>query len=130
MDSAANLELIKDLYGAYISGDLEAILRPFNDKSVWIELGDNQRTGVFHGATGLLEHSMRNLELTDGTLATEVQEIVGGAQYVVAIERATAQRNGRSLDMLCATSYQIADGVVAEMQVLPFDSQEWQRFWE
>jgi hypothetical protein len=73
---------------------------------------------------------MRNLELTDGTLATEVQEIVGGAQYVVAIERATAQRNGRSLDMLCATSYQIADGVVAEMQVLPFDSQEWQRFWE
>jgi ketosteroid isomerase-like protein len=130
MDSAANLELIKDLYGAYISGDLEAILRPFNDQSVWIELGDNQRTGVFHGATGLLEHSMRNLELTDGTLATEVQEIVGGAQYVVAIERATAQRNGRSLDMLCATSYQIADGVVAEMQVLPFDSQEWQRFWE
>jgi ketosteroid isomerase-like protein len=130
MDSAANLELIKELYGAYISGDLEAVLRPFNDQSVWIELGDNQRTGVFRGATGLLEHSMRNLELTDGTLATELQEVVGGERFVVAIERATAQRNGRSLDMLCATSYQMADGMVAEMRVLPFDSQEWQRFWE
>src|ERR1700710_1052161 len=111
MDSAANLELIKELYGAYISGDLEAVLRPFNDQSVWIELGDNQRTGVFRGATGLLEHSMRNLELTDGTLATELQEVVGGERFVVAIERATAQRNGRSLDMLCATSYQMADGM-------------------
>jgi ketosteroid isomerase-like protein len=80
MDAAANVALIQDLYGAYISGDLEAILRPFNDQSVWIELGENQRTGVFRGATGLLEHSMQNLELTDGTLATEVQEIVGGSQ--------------------------------------------------
>jgi hypothetical protein len=73
---------------------------------------------------------MRNLELTNGTLATEVQEIVGGEQYVVVVERATAERNGRSLDMLCATSYQMVDGMVAEIRVLPFDSQEWQRFWE
>ncbi|MDT5400550.1 MAG: hypothetical protein QOK33_3781, partial [Mycobacterium sp.] len=50
MDAAANVALIQDLYGAYISGDLEAILRPFNDQSVWIELGENQRTGVFRGA--------------------------------------------------------------------------------
>jgi ketosteroid isomerase-like protein len=130
MDAAANVALIQDLYGAYISGDLEAILRPFNDQSVWIELGENQRTGVFRGATGLLEHSMQNLELTDGTLATEVQEIVGGEKYVVVIERATAQRAGRALDVLCATSFHMADGVVAEIRVLPFDSQECQRFWE
>jgi ketosteroid isomerase-like protein len=130
MDAATNHDVIQQLYGAYTSGDLEAILRPFNDQSVWIELGDNQRTGVFHGATGLLEHSMRNLELTNGTLATEVQEIAGGEKYVVVVERATAQRNDRSLDMLCATSYQMVDGMVAEMRVLPFDSQEWQRFWE
>jgi ketosteroid isomerase-like protein len=130
MDAAANLKLIQDLYGAYISGDLEAARRPFNDQSVWIELGDNQRTGVFRGATGLLERSMRNLELTDGTLTTEVQDIVGGEKYVVVVERASAQRNGRVLDMLCASSYQMADGMVAEVRVLPFDSQEWQRFWE
>lgn len=129
MDAAANRKLIQDLYEAYISVDLEAILRPFNDQSVWIELGDNQRTGVFRGATGLLEHAMRNQELTDGTLTTEVQEIVGGEKYVVVVERATAQRAGRALDMLCATSYQMSDGMVAEMRVLPFDSQEWQRFW-
>jgi hypothetical protein len=36
MDAAANHEVIRQLYGAYTSGDLEAILRPFNDQSVWI----------------------------------------------------------------------------------------------
>lgn len=87
MTAAANHELIQDLHGAYTSGDLdlEAILRPFNDQSVWIELGDNQRT-AYCGATGLLEHSMRNLELTNGTLATEGQEIAGGEPYVVVVE--------------------------------------------
>jgi hypothetical protein len=32
--------------------------------------------------------------------------------------------------MLCATSYQMFDGMVAEVRVLPFDSLELQRFWE
>jgi ketosteroid isomerase-like protein len=129
MDATANHKMIQDLYDAYVSADLESILEPFNDESVWIELGENQRTGVFHGATGLLEHAMRSQELTDGTLTTEVQEIVGGEKYVVVIERATAQRDDRSLNMLCATTYQITDGTIAEVRVLPFDSQEWQRFW-
>jgi ketosteroid isomerase-like protein len=130
MDATANHTLIQDLYTAYASGDLQAILRPFNDESVWIEVGDNQRTGVFRGATASMEHAMSNQELTDGTLTTEAQEIVGGQKYVVVIERATAQRADHALDMLCATTYQLADGVIAEMRVLPFDSQEWQRFWE
>jgi len=130
MGAAANHKLIADLYAAYLSGDLESILRPFNDGSTWIEVGDHQRAGVYRGATGLLEHTRRIQELTAGTLTTEVQEIVGGDKYVVVIERATAQREGRSLDLLCATAYQIVDGTVAEVQVLPFDSQEWQRFWE
>jgi ketosteroid isomerase-like protein len=130
MNAAANQKVIENLYGAYLTYDLEAIPRPYHDQSVWVEVGVNERSGVFRGATAILEHAMRNLELTDGTLATELQEVVGGERFVVAIERATAQRNGRSLDMLCATSYQMADGMVAEMRVLPFDSQEWQRFWE
>jgi hypothetical protein len=32
--------------------------------------------------------------------------------------------------MLCATTYLMSDGMVAELRVLPFDSPEWQRFWE
>jgi hypothetical protein len=42
---------------------------------------------------------------------------------------ATAQRDGRSLNMLGASTYEFVDGVVAEMRVLPFDGQEWQLFW-
>lgn len=129
MGATPNHKVIQELYAAYLSGDLEAILKPFNDQSVWIELGDNRRTGVFHGATGILEHALRNQELTDGTLTTEAQEILGGENYVV-VERATAQRRDRALDMQCATTYHMGGGVVAEMRVLPFDGQEWQRFWE
>ncbi|MDT5335261.1 MAG: uncharacterized protein QOD90_766 [Mycobacterium sp.] len=129
MDAAANMGLIQEVYGAYTTCDLNAITRPHNDRSVWVEAGDSQRTGVFRGATAILDHAMQNQELTDGTLAAEVQDIVGGEKSVV-VERTTAQRADRKLDMLCATTYLMSDGMVAELRVLPFDSPEWQRFWE
>jgi ketosteroid isomerase-like protein len=108
---------------------MQAILRAHDERSVWIEPGDNERTGVFRGAEAILGHGMHNQELTGGTLATEVQEILAGDEYVTVIERATAQRGEKSLDMLCCTVYRMAGGAIAEMRVLPFDSSLWQIFW-
>lgn len=69
---------------------------------------------------------MRDQELTDGTLRTEVQEILAGDEYVTVIERALAERGGISLDLNSCTVYRMAEGAVAEMRVLPFDNAAWQ----
>jgi hypothetical protein len=48
---------------------------------------------------------------------------------VAALERATAQRNGRELDMDCCSMYTLREGKIAELHVLPFDAARWNEFW-
>jgi ketosteroid isomerase-like protein len=129
MESTSNLQVIVDLYAAFTTGNAAAMSRPFNDQSVWVEPGNNTRSGVFRGPQAIAEHTTNCMQLTDGTWGTDVQEIVGGDRYVIVVERALGQRNGKSLGMMCCTMYEMADGAVAEMRVLPFDAQVWDDFW-
>jgi uncharacterized protein len=97
--------------------------------SVWDEAGRNQRTGVYRGKEAILEDAMQLAVLTDGTIATTVKEILPGADHVAVLERATAKRNGRVLDMDCCSVYTLRDGKIAELHVLPFDADGWDEFW-
>ncbi|OBG24596.1 nuclear transport factor 2 family protein [Mycobacterium sp. 852002-51057_SCH5723018] len=105
MASTSNLQVILDLYASFATGDAEAMSRPFNDESVWVEPGNTTRSGVFRGQQAIMGHAMSCMELTGGTWGTEVQEILGGDRYVIAVERALGQRNGASLDTCCATRF-------------------------
>jgi ketosteroid isomerase-like protein len=129
MGAQSNLQVIVDLYESFDTGDSEAMLRPFTDESVWVEPGKNLRSGLFRGQQGIFGHTMSCMELTDGTWATEVKEIVGGEKHVVVLEQALGRRNGKSLAMPCATIYEMEDGTITQMRVLPFDSEGWHDFW-
>ena len=118
---------IVDLYKSFLADAL--VLTPFNHDSVWIETGDNVRSGIFRGQAEIGEHSLHCRQMTDGTLGTDVLEVLGGHNFVVVVERALALRNGTSLNMLCNTVFEIANGSIAEMRKLPFDPMVWDEFW-
>jgi hypothetical protein len=107
----------------------QAISPPFNaytDDSVWHERRRNERTGVYKGMQAIVEHGMQLAVLTDGTIATQVIEILPGDDHVAVLERATAQRKGRTLDMLCCSVYVLREGKIAQLNVLPFDAAAWE----
>ena len=128
MDQRTNAQVIEAVYQAFSTGDLAAF-DAYTDASVWDEAGRNQRTGVYRGKEAILEHAMQLAVLTDGTIATTVKEILPGADHVAVLERATAKRNGRVLDMDCCSVYTLRDGNIAELHVLPFDADGWDEFW-
>lgn len=128
MDQRTNAQVIEAVYQAFSTGDLAAF-DAYTDDSVWDEAGRNQRTGVYRGKEAILEHAMQLAVLTDGTIATTVKEILPGADHVAVLERATAKRNGRVLDMDCCSVYTLRDGKIAELHVLPFDADGWDEFW-
>jgi ketosteroid isomerase-like protein len=128
MDANANARVIHSLYQAYITGEVTAF-DCYTDDSQWVEIGENKRSGVHRGRQEILEHAMQLAVLTDGTIATKVKEILPGDEYVAVIERATATRLGRALDMDCCSVYAMRDGKIAELHVLPFDAAEWNEFW-
>jgi ketosteroid isomerase-like protein len=125
----SNRRVIADLYKSFLNDDPEPALAAFNDDSVWVESGDNERSGVFRGVVEIAQHAIHCQMLTDGTWGTDVVEIGGGDSCVIVIERSLALRNGTSLNMLVNTVYEMADGVVKEVRVLPYDAATWNTFW-
>jgi ketosteroid isomerase-like protein len=123
-----NAQVIHELYDAYVTGNLAAF-DVYTEDSVWVEVGRNERTGVYRGKQAILEHGMQLAVLTDGTIATKVEEILPGDNHVAVLERATAKRNGRELDMDCCSMYTLRDGKIAELHVLPYDAAKWDEFW-
>lgn len=128
MDIRGNAQVIHDLYDAYVTGNIAAF-DAYTDDSVWVEVGHNERTGVYRGKQAILEHGMQLAVLTEGTIATKVEEILPGENHVAVLERATAKRNGRELDMDCCSMYTLREGKIAELHVLPFDAARWDEFW-
>jgi ketosteroid isomerase-like protein len=128
LNAHANAQVIDAVYQAYVTGDLAAF-DAYTDDSVWNEVGHNERSGVYRGKQEILEHATQLAVLTDGTIATKVKEISPGDNYVAALERATAKRKGRVLDMDCCSVYALREGKIAEFHVLPFDAAAWNEFW-
>jgi ketosteroid isomerase-like protein len=124
-----NHHVIADLYKSFLNDDPEPALAAFGDDSVWVEPGDNARSGVFRGVVEIARHAIECKRLTDGTWGTDVVEIVGGDKYVIVVERSLALRNGTSLNMVVNTVYEMTDGVVKEVRVLPYDCEAWNEFW-
>ena len=75
MDIRTNAGVIHELYDAYVTGNVAAF-DAYTDDSVWVETGRNERTGVYRGKNAILEHGMQLAVLTDGTIATKVEEIL------------------------------------------------------
>ncbi len=123
-----NAHVVQELYDAYTTGNLAAF-DVYTEESVWVEVGRNERTGVYRGKQAIIEHAVQLAVLTDGTIATKVDEILPGAHHVAVLERATAKRNGRELDMDCCSMYTLRDGKITELRVLPYDAATWDEFW-
>jgi ketosteroid isomerase-like protein len=75
MDIRTNAQVIHELYDAYVTGNIAAF-DAYTDDSVWVEVGRNERTGVYRRKQAILEHGMQLAVLTDGTIATKVEEIL------------------------------------------------------
>jgi ketosteroid isomerase-like protein len=126
--TSTDAKLIETLYSAYVTG-AGAEFDGYTDDYVWTEVGRNERSGVYRGKQASLEHAMQLAVLTDGTIATSVIDILAGDHHVAVLERATAKRNGRELDMECCSLYTMRDGRIAGLRVLPFDPAGWDQFW-
>jgi ketosteroid isomerase-like protein len=129
MQNMSNRQVIADLYKSFLNDDPEPALAAFNDDSVWVDTGDNERSGVYRGVVEIAQHALNCRRLTDGTWGTDVLEMLGGERFVVVVERALALRNGTSLNMMVNTVYAMTDGVINEIRVLPYDTETWNAFW-
>ena len=128
MSDDAGVLAMRRLYDAFERGDADA-LRELLADCTWHTPGESLIAGAFSGADEIVSRFGRLREMTDGTLAFHVHEILGDGEHVVGLDRVTARRGERTLDMNRVVIAHAHDGKLTEVWLVPEDQYAFDEFW-
>ncbi len=114
-DEHPNVRLIREGFEAFESGDMEWIDGHMADDVVWHVGGNSKWAGAYEGKTMVLELFARQAEAM-GQPATEIHDIVGGDDHVVALGTAVANApDGSSAEWQWVQVFHIENGKTTEV---------------
>jgi ketosteroid isomerase-like protein len=130
MGSAENQDVVRRGYAAFSSGDADTLRELMAPDVVQNVPGSSPMAGAHKGIDSVLALYGELAERSNGTIRVELEDVLSnGADQVVAIHMATAERNGETLAMREALLFTIRDGRVAEMQEFVSDIAANDAFW-
>jgi hypothetical protein len=115
------------LYGTMVMGDEEAFgqLVTADAQIHWPGAGRHTLGGTYSGREEVMAAIARCRELTEGTLAGEILDILADDHHVVIVNRVTGHRKGMDLDIIYAGCFIFDDdGKAQELWWLPNDIQQ------
>ena len=124
-----NEDLVRRGYAAFASADMATLDELFADDIVWHAPGRNQLSGDFVGKPAVFGTFAKVAELTGGTFALEIHDVLANDTHAVALVRVTGERDGRRLDDNSVQVFHIADGRVTEQWLNPGDAYANDEFW-
>lgn len=90
---------ISEGYEAFAAGDMDHLRNElWAPDIVWHQTGRSQLAGDYHGADEILGYFGRLMEMTDGTFAVEVHDVIASDHHGVGLHRSTATRDGRQYE--------------------------------
>ena len=99
MEPHQNVATMQRAYEAFNTGDMNT-LTELMDETVWHLPGRSPMAGDYEGTGATLAYFGQLAEKTGGTFRAELQHMAAvGDTRVVGIQRSTADRNGKHLDV-------------------------------
>ena len=129
MSEHPNIEIVRKGYEAFSNGDMATLTELFAENAVWHFPGNNRISGEHRGRDMLLTFFAQSEELTGGTIQVELQNVLADDELVVSLERQTASREGKALNMLVVNTFQISSGKITEVRSFPEDGLTNDEFW-
>jgi uncharacterized protein len=130
MGAQENGALIRSGYEAFSKGDMETIAKIFGSDIRWTVSGRNQISGTYSGQEETFAFFGRLMELTDGTFALGMHDLLASDDHVVVLAKETARRNGKSLESDDVHVWHISNGQAVEFWGISKDQNEVDKFWE
>jgi uncharacterized protein len=124
-----NLDLMRRGYAAYQAGDMDTINSLFADEVVWHVAGRSQLAGDYTGKEQVFGFFGKLQELSQGTSAVEVHDLLANDDHGVAIVTESATRNGRSHQGRATHVLHLRDGKVTEFWDAQVDQYAADEFW-
>jgi ketosteroid isomerase-like protein len=129
MGTAENVELVRRGYTAFNAGDVATLSEMFAEDAVWHVAGSGVLSGTKQGRDAVLAYFGELGARTQGSFQADVEDIVGGENYTVAIQKTRAQNNGKTLDMSTVITFVVRDGKITEGREYFEDTAKADDFW-
>lgn len=129
MNEHPNADLMRRALDAFSKADIETLGQLIDENAVWHVPGKSIVSGVYRGHAEIFSYFGKVMELTDGTFKTELLDIAVSDERAVNIERMTASRHDRTLDITLALVVLIRDGKMFEVRDFFSDQYAWDEFW-
>lgn len=124
----ADVEAVRKLYAALLNRDVPALTRAFAHTTYHVP-GTSIVSGTYRGSEEILGLFERTAEETNGTLAFESHDIVGGEEHVCMLDRVTGRRGERTIDMSRILICHVENGVTTDVWLVLEDEYAFDEFW-
>ena len=130
MSAAENVAIMRRAYEAFNKGDLETVAEAFDEGAVWHLPGRSSMADDYQGREAILAYFGQLGQETGGTFRAELERLLGDDDdRVVGIQRSTADRDGKHLDVGDSIVFQLKDGRIIDGREHFHDLYAWDEFW-
>ena len=130
MDADENVAIMKRAYDAFNKADIDTLTELFDDNAVWHLPGRSSMAKDYEGRDATLAYFGQIGQETDGTFKAELQQLFAGEDgRVIGLQRSTAERDGKKLDVSNCIVFELKDGKVVDGREHFHDLYAWDDFW-
>jgi uncharacterized protein len=130
MTADENVAIMRRAYEAFNTGDIDTLVDLFDDSAAWHLPGRSSMADDYQGREATLAYFGRLAQETGGTFRAELQHLAAdGDTRVVGIQRSTADRGGKHLDVGDCIVFELKDGRVTDGREHFEDLYAWDEFW-
>ena len=125
-----NVAIMQRAYDAFNSGDVDTLTELFDESAVWHLPGRSSMADDYQGRDATLAYFGQLAQETGGTFRAELERLLADDDgRVVGIQRSTADRDGKHLDVRDSIVFQLRDGRITDGREHFEDLYAWDEFW-
>ena len=130
MCSDENVAVMRRAYEAFNAGDMDTLIEVFDESAVWHLPGRSSMAKDYQGRDATLAYFGQLGQETGGTFRAELQGLLSDDDNrVVGIQRSTADRDGKHLDVGNSIVFELRDGRIVDGREHFHDLYAWDEFW-
>lgn len=111
------------------TGNFDKVFSVLSDDVIWHQPGEHQFAGLFEGLGNVQAHLGELASETAGTLKLETEWAAATDDLVTANVHFTAQRNGKSIDMMEIDVFRVEGDKIVEVWLVDQDVSLENDFW-
>ena len=114
-----NAKAIETGYKAFGAGDMETVASLLDENCEWVNGGNNEITGTYHGREAILEMFAKIGQVTNNSFRTEVNQVVANNAGCATSTTVTGEAGGETVTVECIDCIEMKDGKITHWNQIP-----------